>query len=72
MNRMAVSSFVHFRSLTGRCCESYGMRVTRVSIAAIFALSKSGAFAFRAGSTSVQCLPWAVSYSYQNRSLSSA
>ena len=69
---MAVSLSTHSSFCTGRCCESYGMRVIFVSIAAIFALSNSGTRVFFTGSTSIQRVPWGVSKLYQNRSLSSA
>ena len=43
-----------------------------VSIAAIFALSQSGAFVRLSGSTSMNFRPCAVSNAYQKRSLVSA
>ena len=48
------------------------MRVMLVSIAAIFALSQSGAFVRFSGSTSMNLRPCAVSNAYQKRSLVSA
>jgi hypothetical protein len=56
----------------GRCCESYGMRVMLVSIAAIFALSQRGVRVRLTGSTSVNFRPCAVSNAYQKRSEASA